>query len=1096
MYRKTGPMILLLAFCAFGQPLAGQDGQEQIAKTVERTSENSASLLDLPAGLKAEGITLSTALTRLGYKTGVGFAFSPSLIPADKLVDCDCEELTIREALEQLLDGTGLHYTVLGNQVVVEQQRLQMPLRVLPPSPVEPVLAAVSAPRRGVSYSPPVAVSATPQTGIVMGEILSDRTNEPMPGVQVTVVGTTIGGLTNQQGRFRLSNVPVGEREIQAQRIGYRTTTERVTVVPGEVAVVNMSLRQMAVELDAVVVTGQAQAVARREVGTSVATIRTDQLEVQPITTVSQMLQSRAPGVTVLTGGGQAGQGSRIVLRGITSTSQDVEPVIYVDGIRITNERGGGVSHDATTSGLDEINPADIERIEVIRGAAAATMYGTEASGGVIQIFTHQGADQDQVWTASSEYGIRHADQDHFGVSIYGDWFYDTIIRTGNQHRQHLSVRGTMDRFSYNASGTVRRTVGVLDNDNDEQRSFRANMRFTPTDNFSLNINTGYSWRLTQFAENGNNSQNIVLNAFRGGPPGYHHPPEELHTREDFQNSGRFTAGIAAAWTPFEGFGNRLQFGADIVNWDNHRHRPYGDDRYPVGHLYNYRRETLSLTLDYTGSYTFSLTDNIESRTSFGFQGRDRERSSNHARGWRMMGPNVRVVAATANRGASEWRSWDRQAGVFGEQQLGFNDRFYVTVGARKDGHSAFGADAGWATYPKVDGSWMVSAHDFWPEHWGTLRLRAAYGTAGQQPGDFDADRTWLAVAAFDSEPSITPRNVGDPTLKPEVSHEVEFGFEMSLLEDRLSMEFNTYDQRTRDMLFNVRNAPSGGVTGTQLMNVGEIHNSGIELGVNATLISRRNFRWYANANFSTNNNEVVTLGHGADLRVHWTQWVRAGFPVAGFFDDRWIEVDGVVGLASELLADEDGNLPQDWDYIGPAFPTRTLNLGSTYSIGRNLTASFLVDYKGGHYLESATTRWLSEVFVGELQPLYDPNDPATERFKAGSPVASFCIDPADAIMEKVCSEDWAIARGNHVHPADNWRLREVSVAYRLPTSFAARMGASRATLSLAGRNLWRHQKYIGVDAEASYTDRTLSNQTYFDIPIPREFVAQIRVTF
>jgi len=932
--------------------------------------------------------------------------------------------------------------------------------------------------------------------GRILGQV-QGGTGEPLPGASVMVVGTELGTVTDQEGRFLLMNVPAGEHQIRVERLGFRSYTETVNISAGQTATLSVQLREAPLQLDEVVVTGQVATSARREIGSSIATVSSTQLETAPISNVSQMLQSRAPGVTIMSGGGQVGQGARIILRGATSVSQNVEPVIYVDGVRITSDAGGAVSSDAGTSGLDEINPADIERIEIIRGAAAATMYGTEASGGVIQIFTKQGAQSPQRWTLRSEYGLLHTTRDLWDIGVYSDWFYDTIVRTGYRQSQHLAVRGSLSGFSYNASGTMRSASGVLSNDNEDYRAFRANMRFTPSETFNLNINTGYTWRKVQFAENGNNTRNVVMNAMRGGPRGVNYPPEELFVREDFQISGRFVAGVNATWTPMSNFSHRFMFGTDIVNWDNRRHWPYGDENYPIGHLYNVRRLVRTLNFDYRGSYETDLSSMISSRTSFGFQGYDRARSANHARGWRLDGPNIRVVDGTVNRGSTESRSWQKQAGVFGEQQFGFNDLVFVTVGARMDGHSAFGADAGWARYPKADISWNLSDHSFWPEHFGTLRLRAAYGTAGQQPGEFDAARTWQSVTAFDGVAAVTTLNVGNPDLKPEVSHEFEYGLDAVLLDGRIGVEVTHYNQRTKDLLFAVRNPPSQGVLGTQLMNVGEIQNHGIEIGMNAGVIEGDWFSWDANVNYSTNHNKVLSLGGGAPLQVHWMQWVREGYPVGAFFDDRWIEVDGRVGLASELLADENGELPEGWDYIGPAFPTKNFNFSNTLRFGQNLSASVLVDFKGGHFLESATTRWMSDMLVQAGEPLYDPNDPKKARFAPETPVANWCQNPTDPITIKVCEEPWDMARGNHAHPADNWRLREVSVAYRFPAHLANRIGARNATLSIAGRNLWRHQKYPGLEAEASYlSTRKLSNQAYFDTPLPREFVAQVNVTF
>jgi hypothetical protein len=204
---------------------------------------------------------------------------------------------------------------------------------------------------------------------------------------------------------------------------------------------------------------------------------------------------------------------------------------------------------------------------------------------------------------------------------------------------------------------------------------------------------------------------------------------------------------------------------------------------------------------------------------------------------------------------------------------------------------------------------------------------------------------------------------------------------------------------------------------------------------------------------------------------------------VGAFFDNRW-----VIGADGEPEYRED-------DYIGPAFPTRTFNASSSFGIGRNLTAAFLMDHKGGHFIESATSRWMSDAIIQAGEPLHNPDDP-NDPFTPGKPVASWCQAPTDVITQLMCEQSWAEIRGNHVHPADNWRLREVSLAYRLPATLANRFGASRATLSVAGRNLWRSQKYIGLETEASYTSRQLSNQSYFDTPLPREFVAQLNVSF
>ncbi len=262
---------------------------------------------------------------------------------------------------------------------------------------------------------------AQAQTGTVTGTVTS-QAGEPLVGAQVMIVGTQRGTLTNARGAFIFTGVPAGERQIRVVLLGYRAETQTVQIPADGTATVDFRLTVAAIDLDAVVVTGQATATSRREVGTSIASIDVGALEASPIKSVSQLLQARAPGVNVMPGGGKSGQGTRIVLRGAASVSQANEPLIYVDGVRIDNSAplGIGTTTAGTTwSGLDDINPADIERVEIVRGASAATLYGTEAAAGVIQIFTRRGAEGRAVWNYSGEAGVLQTPLEWWDISEY-----------------------------------------------------------------------------------------------------------------------------------------------------------------------------------------------------------------------------------------------------------------------------------------------------------------------------------------------------------------------------------------------------------------------------------------------------------------------------------------------------------------------------------------------------------------------------------------------------------------------------------------------------------------------------------------------------
>ncbi len=964
--------------------------------------------------------------------------------------------------------------------------------------------------------------AAAQETSRIMGQAVNSLTGEPVANAQVTIVGTQRGSLTDARGNFVITGVTPGTHQLQVRSLGYRAATQSVTVAAGQAARVTVELAISAVALDEVVVTGQTMGTARREIGTSIASINMADMETAPVTNMTQILQARAPGVTVMPGGGNAGSASRIVLRGPGSLSQSIEPLIYVDGVRIDNSKVSGTGGGGGSwTGLDDINPEDIERVEIIKGASAATMFGSEASAGVIQIFTKRGRGGPQRWDFRSEYGLSHTPREWWDVSVYRDYFYDQFVQTGRQSMNRLGVSGSVEGFSYNLAGSYRKNEGVLPSSWENLGSFRANMTFTPSDRLSLDVNTGYTNRSMRQPEEGNNSWNLAMNALRGGSRGTSRGPELLSERELLRNSSRFVAGVGVNYSPIADFTHRLTLGFDVVNWDNETYLPFGGELSTVdGSIRSFRRGANTLNIDYAGSYRRDLTRTVRSTTSFGMQHFDKAIGSNEARGTRFAAPGMRTVTATANRFAEETRIWEKSGGFYGEQQFGFHDLLFVTAGARFDGHSAFGEEAGYAIYPKIDASYVISSHDWWPTQVGSLRLRAAYGTAGQQPGHFDSEMTWAPVTVLEGVPAVRPGNLGNPQLGPEITHEAEVGFEAGLLNERLGIEVSAYRQRVNDALFNVRYPASAGFINTQLENVALLANDGAEVGVRLALVQRRGLSWNVRSSYAANRNEVLDLGGGAPIQLFWSQWIREGYPAGAMFEDRFIMVGGEAVLASEhyTVRDANGNPVLDdffevvredgWDYIGPAFPTRTVTIGSDLSIGRNLSFNVLADHKGGHFVSSSTSRWLNSNHgvVQQGEPLYNPDDPSTHMYQPGSRTGNLCRQVAEAqaagrtpdpIWAASCDVDWSVNRGNHIFPADNWRLREVSMAYRVPETLTRHVSASRMTVSLAGRNLLRWQKYPGTEAEANYNAAgQLANQSYYDTPLPRQIIAGVTVNF
>ena len=254
----------------------------------------------------------------------------------------------------------------------------------------------------------PIAAQAT---GTLRGVVQDAVTGRPLAGAQVSVAGTTLGGLSNEQGRYLLLNVPVGTQTLRVVFIGYRNSEQTVDVVAGQVTTSTILMGQTAISLDEIVVTGTAGATEKRSLGNSVTRVESEKIVADAgLQSVNELLTARAPGVSLTNMSGQAGTAARVRIRGAGSLNAGLDPVYYVDGVRIAGRVADGYSTSngivQGTSPLDAIAPTDIESIEVIKGPAAATLYGAEAAGGVIQIITKKGkAGQGVQFTAELQSG-------------------------------------------------------------------------------------------------------------------------------------------------------------------------------------------------------------------------------------------------------------------------------------------------------------------------------------------------------------------------------------------------------------------------------------------------------------------------------------------------------------------------------------------------------------------------------------------------------------------------------------------------------------------------------------------------------------------
>lgn len=928
-------------------------------------------------------------------------------------------------------------------------------------------------------------VAAAQQTGAVGGVVRDAQTLEPLEGVQVSIQGTAMGALTNAEGQFTVREVPTGQHTVAAQLIGYGRSTQTVTVEAGARSEVELTLRESAVSMEDIVVTGQAGQARRKEVGNAVGQIDMSEVEEATVNTES-LLQGRETGLVIQQSSGSAGAGSFVRLRGNGSVTQGNQPLLYIDGVRVRSEGYpknvppvgySGRSANVQASPLNDIDPNDIERVEIIKGAAATTLYGTEASAGVIQIFTKSGSG-DAEWTFGTQHSIDHVLQ--YGTDEVPYIYMDPWLRDSYGQEYSLSVRGGVadQDVTYYASGHYGFNKEPMPNDQVEPMGVRGNFGWQAAPNLHLQWNTSYNRQLIQQTPSGDNAQGLTLNAWRQAT-NYVGSTEvsEISKLLDYDIDNQIShlvTGTTFRHAPSDRFSQRLTLGYDRQFQEARQVRPFGFILFPIGRMANRQWTAEMFTVDYSGSYEFRINDNLTNNFSVGGQAISEEVFTTHGFAENFPGPGRPTLSSGSFSLSFEERTEEINAGVFAQNRIGIGDRLFLTAGIRFDGNTAFGEELGLEAYPKFSGSYAISDEDFWPEFLGSTKLRAAYGESGRAPGTFDAVKTWQAVKRGD-QPAFLPQNRGNPELGPERSKEIEIGFDATAFDNRVTAEFTWYNSRTVDALFPVLQIPSQGDWGSQAENVGELRIRGVELSLEGTPIRSPDFSWNVGFQVSTNRSEVLDLGKATEFQVGDAAWIVEGQPVPV--------------IRGPKVANPDERADPEWieDFnYGPAWPEVTLVPSTRVRLPGGVVLRLRGEYQGSYVIEDSNTE--GKIIRGQQSwPI--------------------CIDEWDLInagnFDQLTAKQRAdctarFGRFDHwVNSGDFFKMREATIQTPIPTAWLTST-IRNARLTLSARNFWKWQEFDFLDPEigcnTGHTCLTHDQQEH--IPPPATYTLGLQFSF
>jgi TonB-linked SusC/RagA family outer membrane protein len=1087
-----------------------------VVATTERGSERAPSLLKRPARLDVRDVSLTVALTRLSTQSGVTVGFSPSILRSDAwIVACKCATVTVADALDRLLDRLPLRYEEREDQIVI------VPVTKMEPPRVVSVGAFVPEPLRLAPINTNQRVSAD---SIVSGRVVDEASHLPLADARIT---SSTGGrtaVTDARGDFVLI-LSSPTATITITRIGHQPVTRQVRA--GETGIV-INLARVAVRLNEQVVTGVAGGSEVRAQGNAVSKVDVAEINtLAPPKDVMSLLNTSVPGVAIQSSGGAIGMGGTFRVRGTSSMALSSAPLLYIDGVRINNTQSGGAPPNFggslwiggdprfTPSRLNDLNPDDIESMEIVKGPAASTLYGTEASNGVIQVITKKGKagrarleitgrtganwlpDPENLFNpvyyksntgTITEFNVLKYNREvGFPKSIYGmcPRPFDTekagnctgsVFSTGPMNAIAASLRGGQDQIQYYFSGDFSKDQGAVDYNNQSKLSTRANLTWAPGDKLTTEIGLGFTRQSLQNPNGPGQPVTATINfacvspgcqpglGLANGADGIYHGfgtfllPERLQNDQQAHDDvDREMINLTATLKPVSWWTNRLALGGDFTQQrlTSVVNTLSGNFRngvsYPNGLRALYFNNANYRTVDYSSTATLDRGA-LGTASSFGFQYFARQTNILWSEAENLALSALTTIDAGATKTTGEDYIENKSVGMYFQEQLSWNRRLYLTAAMRGDDNSAFGKDFKFVVYPKVSGSWVISEEPWLKlPYVTTAKLRAAWGKAGQQPDAYTALQTYRPRTGEGGVVGLTTDNLGNPDLKPEVGRELELGLDVGLFGDWLGLELSHYNKRTSDAIVPINIAPSLGFTGVQLSNLGGVENTGWEVAANARLYRGSRATVALRSALSVNHNKVLSTGPSANVPLSFNQYFISGYPLASFFFRRVVSSTLTNGVATNVMCEGGDVIPG----------TGNLSAGG----GAPMPCASAPQIYAGSPVPVWQGSTSSTISLGSSLQLYANVEylggNMQRNSEASAAVTSFgnslaYLQATDPILMGIAAITFDSRAQIGAFKMGYARLRELAATYTFPQRVARQFGLSTASSTLAySGNIW-----------------------------------------
>ncbi len=977
-----------------------------------------------------------------------------------------------------------------------------------------------------------VAVPASAQaTGQITGIVTDIETGQPLAGAQVSIPGTGVGVLASGEGRFLLVGLSPGEVMVRVQMIGYATGEQTAIVTAGGTTVAEFRLQAQAIELGELVVTGYGTQ-RREDITGAVAKVTTVDFVQTPAKDAASLVAGKIPGLVVNTTSGNPAAGTEISLRGLGTLEASAQPLIIVDGV---------------PGSLETVAPQDIESIDVLKDGSAAAVYGSRAANGVVFITTkrYDGGDAtiryngytsvqsiykqpDFLTTADvrrlASQGFSTPAGNTFEDLGYGtDWQAAVMRDRPIGYNHNLTLMGGDGGTNYTASLNYEYTEGLFQKSDNKEVTGRVNIGHSMYDgkldvdlnmvsrfeNRFTGVNYDYMWRQAKirnptdriYDEDGTTWQTR-------GTYFYTNPMQMLNTYGGDQESRDLRLHGTATLRPVPELSFSVMGGTERGQMLRGQWRLLDNPDVPgINSANRYTNSNESQILNVTGTYAnvfgahqVTLLGGYEywDRVTENFSA-DNERFPTDLFGYSRLEAGAGLPEGLAGMGSGK-ESY-KTTGFFGRLNWDWDNRFLAMASLRYEGDSRFGADHQWGIFPGVQFGWRLSEEAFIAEDSfiDDLKLRAGFGVTGIAPTDpYQSLTTYRYTGNYPVGGSwvqgLVPGQNPNPDLRWERKEEINLGLDFSLFDYRLAGNIDVYRRTTKDMLYNYDVPVPPYLYGSILANVGEMQNEGIEAALTYDVVRTADFRWQTSANWSTNNNTLVSLsnevyetdecwttGHTGEPIQTSTHRVCIGDAIGNFYgyesvdingDGEWIVLDSLGNNVpySDVVAD-------DRRILGNGVPDHYVAWNNSVQYGNfdlnvNMRGAFghqILNF-GRLYYEN-----LNNTQYNMLQSAFDP------------------------VYGKTILDYPLVYVSYYVEDGSYWKMDNATLGYTfdagsLPGLMADAVQSAR--IYVAGRNLLTLTGYKGLDPEVRATGLAPGTEHRDHYPTVRTFTLGMNLVF